>query len=72
MQARREDQDSPPFQGSKTNIGFDSGTNSISLSGTGNFDDSTDIDSENSIDDIGGVSSTGTYLFNETLDLAGS
>ena len=69
VQARREDQDSPPFQGSKTNIGFDSGTNSISLSGTGNFDDSTDIDSENSIDDIGGVSSTGTYLFNETLDL---
>ena len=69
VQARREDQDSPPFQGSKTNIGFDSGTNSISLSGTGNFDDSTDIDSENSIDDIGGVSSTGTYLFNETLDI---
>jgi len=67
--ARREDQDSPKFQGSKTNVGFDSGTNSISLAGTGNFDDSTDIDSETSIDDIGGVSTTGTYLFNETLDL---
>jgi predicted phage tail protein len=69
VQARREDQDSPPFQGSKTNIGFDSGTNSISLAGTGNFDDSSSIDDESSIDDIGGVSSTGTYLFNETLDL---
>jgi len=69
VQARREDQDSPKFQGSKTNIGFDSGTNSISLTGTGNFDDITDFDSENSIDDIGGVSATGTYLFNETLDL---
>jgi predicted phage tail protein len=69
VQARREDQDSPAFQGSKTNIGFDSGTASISLAGTGNFDDSTDIDSETSIDDIGGVASTGTYLFNETLDL---
>ena len=69
VQARREDQDSPKFQGSKTNVGFDSGTNSISLAGTGNFDDSTDIDSETSIDDIGGVSATGTYLFNETLDL---
>ena len=69
VQARREDQDSPKFQGSKTNVGFDSGTNSISLAGTGNFDDSTDIDSETSIDDIGGVSTTGTYLFNETLDL---
>ena len=69
VQSRREDQDSPPFQGAKTNVGFDSGTSSISLAGTGNFDDSTDIDSETSIDDIGGVSATGTYLFNETLDL---
>ena len=69
VQTRREDQDDPKFQGSKTNIGFDSGTASISLAGTGNFDSSTDIDSETSIDDIGGVSTTGTYLFNETLDL---
>jgi len=69
VQARREDQDSPAFQGSKTNVGFDSGTGSISLSGTGNFDSSTDIDSESSIDDIGGVSTTGTYLFNVALDL---
>ena len=69
VQERREDQDSPAFQGSKTNIGFDSGTGAISLAGTGNFDSSTDIDSESSIDDIGGVSTTGTYLFNERLDL---
>jgi len=69
VQTRREDQDDPKFQGSKTNIGFDAGTSSISLAGTGNFDSSTDIDSETSIDDIGGVSTTGTYLFNETLDL---
>jgi len=69
VQARREDQDSPAFQGSKTNIGFDSGSNTISLAGVGNFDDITDFDTENSIDDIGGVSATGTYLFNETLDL---
>lgn len=69
VQTRREDLDDPKFQGSKTNIGFDSGTASISLAGTGNFDSSTDIDSETSIDDIGGVSTTGTYLFNETLDL---
>ncbi len=69
VQTRREDLDDPKFQGSKTNIGFDSGTGAISLAGTGNFDSSTDIDSETSIDDIGGVSTTGTYLFNETLDL---
>ncbi len=69
VHTRREDQDSPAFQGAKTNIGFDSGTGSISLAGTGNFDDSTDIDSETSIDDLGGVATTGTYLFNEALDL---
>tara|TARA_R100000655_G_scaffold7848_5_gene20893 strand:- start:297 stop:3647 length:3351 start_codon:yes stop_codon:yes gene_type:complete len=69
VQTRREDSDSPKFQGAKTNVGFDSGTGAISLAGTGNFDSSTDIDSETSIDDIGGVSTTGTYLFNETLDL---
>ena len=69
VQTRREDQDSPAFQGAKTNIGFDSGTGSISLAGIGNFDDITNFDTENSIDDIGGVSATGTYLFNETLDL---
>jgi len=69
VQTRREDQDDPKFQGSKTNIGFDSGTASISLAGTGNFDSSSSIDDETSIDDIGGVSTTGTYLFNETLDL---
>ena len=69
VQARREDQDRPAFQGSKTNIGFDSASNTISLAGVGNFDDITDFDTENSLDDIGGVSATGTYLFNETLDL---
>ena len=71
VQSRREDQDSPPFEGSKTNIGLDTTASPphISLAGTGNFDSSTDIDAESSIDDIGGVSSTGTYLFNETLDL---
>lgn len=69
VQTRREDLDDPKFQGAKTNVGFDSGTGAISLAGTGNFDSSTDIDSETSIDDIGGVSTTGTYLFNETLDL---
>ena len=69
VQTRREDLDNPKFQGAKTNVGFDSGTGAISLAGTGNFDSSTDIDSETSIDDIGGVSTTGTYLFNETLDL---
>ncbi len=71
VQTRREDQDNPAFQGSKTNIGFDSTSNTISLSGTGLFDTITNFDNESSLDDLGGVASSGTYLFNETLDLGG-
>jgi len=75
-QTRREDQDSPKFQGTKTNIGFDPVSNSINLSGTGQFDDITDFDAEASLDDLGGVSPTGTYDFGgtaggTTLDLGG-
>ena len=75
-QTRREDQDSPKFQGTKTNIGFDPVSNSINLSGTGVFDDITDFDAEGSLDDLGGVSPTGNYDFGgtaggTTLDLGG-
>ena len=69
VQNRREELDSPPFQGSKTNIGLDPATNSISLSGTGLIDDITNFDAVSSLDDLGGVSATGTYLFDEPLDL---
>ena len=62
-QTRREDQDSPKFQGTKSNVNFDSGSNSINLSGTGQIDDVTDFDAEASLDDLGGVSSSGTYDF---------
>ena len=75
-QTRREDQDSPKFQGTKSNVNFDSGSNSINLSGTGQIDDVTDFDAEASLDDLGGVSSSGTYDFGgtaggTTLDLGG-
>ena len=71
VQTRREDQDSPAFQGNKTNVGFDVSSNTISLAGTGLFDSITNFDNESSLDDLGGVASSGTYLFNETLDLGG-
>ena len=60
---RREDQDSPKFQGTKTNVSFDATTNSLNLSGTGQFDAITDFDLVGSIDDFGGISSSGTYEF---------
>tara|TARA_R100001480_G_scaffold33934_1_gene45756 strand:- start:1053 stop:4466 length:3414 start_codon:yes stop_codon:yes gene_type:complete len=69
VQTRREDQDSPKFQGTKTNVDFDATTNSLNLIGGGNFDSITDFDTVASLDDFGGIQSSGTYDFNETLDL---
>ena len=60
---RREDQDTPKFQGTKTNVSFDATTNSLNLAGTGQFDSITDFDLVGSIDDFGGISSSGTYEF---------
>jgi len=63
---RREDQDVPKFQGTKTNVAFDAPTNSLNLTGAGLFDDVTDFDVVGSLDDIGGISSSGTYEFGGT------
>ena len=60
---RREDQDNPKFQGTKTNVSFDAVTNSLNLAGTGLFDAIADFDNEASIDDSGGISPTGSYEF---------
>ena len=60
---RREDQDNPKFQGTKTNVSFDAVTNSLNLSGIGLFDAITNFDNEASIDDSGGISPTGSYEF---------
>ena len=73
-QTRREDQDSPKFQGTKTNVDFDLTTNSLNLTGASNFDSITDLDAVSSLDDFGGIVSSGTYEFGgsaggTTLDL---
>jgi len=75
-QTRREDTDSPKFQGTKTNVAFDATTNTLNLVGGGNFDDITDFDTVGSLDDFGGIVSEGTYDFggaagSTTLDLGG-
>ena len=62
-QTRREDNDNPKFQGTKTTTAFDSASNSLTLSGTGLVDSVSDFDAEASIDFIGGVASSGTYEF---------
>ena len=68
---RREDQDNPKFQGTKTNVAFDATTNSLNLVGGGQFDDITDFELVASLDDFGGIVSSGTYDFASTLDLGG-
>ena len=73
---RREDLDTPKFQGTKTNVAFDAVTNSLNLTGTGLFDAITNFDLETSIDDIGGIAPLGTYEFGGAagtsfLDLGG-
>ncbi len=75
-QTRREDQDNPKFQGTKTNVDFESIFNTLNLTGGGNFDSITDFDAVGSLDDFGGVVSEGTYDFGgtaggDTLDLGG-
>ena len=75
-QTRREDTDSPKFQGTKSDVAFDATTNTINLVGGGNFDDITDFDAVGSLDDFGGIVSEGTYDFGgtaggDTLDLGG-
>jgi hypothetical protein len=76
IQTRREDLDNPKFQGAKVNTAFDASTNSLNLTGAGQFDDigvsiGTSFDDPViiSIDDIGGISPSGTYDFASTLDL---
>jgi len=69
VQTRREDLDNPQFQGTKTNVGYDSSTNSLNLTGIANFDTIADFDLVSSVDDLGGISPSGTYLFKDTLDL---
>ena len=75
-QTRREDQDNPKFQGTKVNVSFDASTDTLNLAGTGLFDAIADFDNEASIDDTGGIASSGTYDFGgtaggDTLDLGG-
>ena len=66
LQTRREDQDVPKFQGTKTNVAFDATTNSLNLTGVGQFDSITDLDAVSSLDDVGGIAPLGTYEFGGT------
>jgi hypothetical protein len=65
---RREDQDTPPFQGSKVDCFYDAGYDALTLGG-GDIDDVPDFDAIAYFDILGDVASSGTYTFNDTQDL---
>ena len=68
----REDTDSPPFQGNKVNTFFDANLNGLLLDGTFSIDDVTqNIDDISSFDFLGPIHSSGTYEFQNKVDLAG-
>ena len=69
IQEYREDDDSPPFQGTATNMFYSVDEGGLVLTATGLIDDITDWDSVSNIDFYGDTSSSGSYQFLSTLDV---
>ena len=66
----REDTDSPPFQGNKVKTFFDSALDGLLLDGTLLIDDVTqNIDDLSNIDFAGPINSSGSYDFQNIVDL---
>ena len=69
IQTRREDSDSPPFQGNKVDTFYDSTLDRLLLQGATEFDTVTDVDALSSFDFSGAINFTGIYDFTTILDL---
>jgi predicted phage tail protein len=69
IQTRREDQDVPPFQGTKTDVFYSDVFDALCLDGSSYFDDIPDVDSIPAFDWLGDVLASGTYNFANTFDL---
>ena len=69
VQTRREDQDTPPFQGTKTDCFYSDDLDALVIDGDDNIDDVTDVDAITSFDFLGNILSSAEYQFNNTLDL---
>jgi predicted phage tail protein len=68
----REDTDSPPFQGNKTNTFYDADFDGLLLDGTLLFDDITqNIDDLSNIDFAGPIASSGSYEFQNVVEMGG-
>ena len=71
VQSRREDSDTPPFQGTKTDCFYSSSLDGLTIEGSSKIDDVTDFDAIVNFDDSGDILSSAEYAFNNTLDLGG-
>jgi len=65
---QREDEDSPPFQGTATNCHYSETEDALVLDGQ-NLDEMPDFDAIVNFDVLGDIDATGTYTFNEKIDL---
>ena len=71
IDVRREDTDSPPFQGEKVDVFFDTEYDGLVLDGDETFDAVPDLDQLANFDFIGTRLAAGEYFFNNILDLGG-
>ena len=69
VQTYREDDDSPPFQGTKNSMFYSAEEGGLALTATGLIDSIVDWDEVSNVDFYGSVSSSGSYQFASTLDL---
>ena len=69
VQTRREDQDSPPFQGTKTDCFYDEGLDALIIDGNEQLDAQADFDLISSFDTLGDILSSAEYQFANALDL---
>ena len=69
IQTRREDQDAPPFQGTRTNVFYSEEFDALTLDGASTFDLVVDVDALPTFDVMGDVVASGNYAFANTLDL---
>ena len=71
VQTRREDQDTPPFQGTKTDCFYSDDLDALVIDGNKDIDDAsiTDFDAITSFDFLGDILSSAEYQFANTLDL---
>tara|TARA_R100000805_G_scaffold17211_1_gene20110 strand:- start:238 stop:3546 length:3309 start_codon:yes stop_codon:yes gene_type:complete len=69
IQTRREDLDSPPFQGTRTDCTYIEDLDALVIDGDEDLDDATDFDEIDDFDNMGDVLTSAEYQFVNALDL---